>query len=416
MKMILGAPSAIRSAADRLAAAGEQLTDSGAQVGRARDSVAGAWSGPAAVAFTGTADRTQQVCRQSGLRLSDVAAEGRRYADCLQRAQDELGHLGRREAQLGEEELALRVKAAAVAPASALGLDPAVSARSSLEMQLSDLQAARSRVAEAARDVARRHDLDKAAFAAALTAPPPVTSFGDVVGVCDQDRTLLKELNEKRREVGTLVRNIGHVVAAFRAKVAVEQIQRLPMPLTAGDAARLAGAEGRLAAAGTAFTSTSLPKVVPGAIADKLPAAKAVGGRINLAMTAWEGMTDAARGDPDHPGLRDVATRVAGAGGAVGAGILLASATNPIGMALVTGYGAYKLGTWVYDHREDIKRVASAAWRRVAPVVQAGRQALAKTAYEAASSVADAAGTLRDRAAGVATRFSTVVKGPRFGW
>ena len=164
-----------------------------------------------------------------------------------ERAQDELGRLGRREAQLGEEELALRVKAAAVAPASALGLDPAVSARSSLEMQLSDLQAARSRVAEAARDVAHRRDLDRAAFAAALTAPPPVASIGDVVaGLLTRTGTLLEELNEKRREVGTLVRDIGHVVAAFRAKAAVEQIQRLPMPLTAGTPpARRGGGEAR---------------------------------------------------------------------------------------------------------------------------------------------------------------------------
>ena len=157
--------------------------------------------------------------------------------------------------------------------------------------------------------------------------------------------------------------------------------------------------------------------MVPGAIADKLPAAKAVRWPDDLAMTAWEGMTDAARGDPDHPGLRDVATRVAGAGGAVGAGILLASATNPIGMALVTGYGAYKLGTWVYDHREDIEagRIGGlATGRSRRPGGQAG--AGEDQAYEAASSVADAAGTLRDRAAGVATRFSTVVKGPRFGW
>lgn len=416
MKVIVGSPSLVRSGAERIAQAGKELTETGGALAGAAGSITGTWSGPAAVAFGGAAQRTEQACRRTGARLAEVADAGTRYAERLQAAQDELARLSQRELRLGEEELLLRVKAAATAP---VGVD---------QPELAEVAAARARVRAAAEEIVRRHELERAAFEAALTAPPPLGTLGEVAGMPAPDWTFLTTLNDKVGEAKSLVKKTKATVDAFRAQAAIAAIGRQAMPLTEAAAAELAGAEQKLGAASKVFTGRPVPGAETAGLLDRLGVLKTVGGRVNLGMTAWEGFGDLRNGDPEHPGFRDVATRVAGAAGGVGAVVLLASAANPVGMALVTGYGAYKLGTWVYDHRDDIKRVATNAWNRVAPAVAAGRDAVVEKAHEVGRAVgdavshaaSDAGAAVRDTAAEVGDRIGAglraLVPRPRFGW
>lgn len=413
MTVIVGSPPMVRAGANQLQQASRELTETGRAVAGAAGSVTTAWSGPAAVAFGGAAQRTEQACLATGARLAEVAEASTRYADRLQAAQTELARLTQRQARLGEQELLLRVKAAAAVP---------------VHSELADVTAARTQLGAAADEIVRRHDLERAAFEAALTAAPPVVTLGDVAGVSRADWTFLGQAKKEAGKGATVLRNIAHTVGAFRAQAAITAIHRLPWPLTEAAAAELAAKEKTLAAASKAVIGTAVPGSVPQGLVDKFGAVKSLGGRASLLMTIKDGVSDLVTGEPDHPGVRNVATRVAGAAGATGGVILLASATNPVGMALITGYGAYKVGTWVYDHREDIKRVATNAWRRVAPVLAAGRDAVAEKAGQVRDAagaavgraVSDAGGAVRDKATEIGGRLGsglrTLVARPRFGW
>ena len=404
MTALLGSASTLRAGAERLAAAGREFSEGAGQLGAAAGGTHGGWSGPASVAFAGAADHVGQGCRLHAQRLQEVAAAGRRYADRLEQAQSELARMVAQQARLGEEELALRARAAGVGAAA----EPAA--------RLAQLAADRERLAVATQQVFDRHRLDQSAFAAALAEGPPAPATLGLAEVLLAERAFLGQARSKVTEAKKLATRARAVVEAFRAQATIASIRRLPDLPDATTAQRLAAARQSLQRATDSFTGGRLP----GSLAELRSGAKAVGGRINLAMTAWEGVQDVVRGDPEHPGFRDVATRVAGAGGAVGAGLLLAGAATPVGMALVTGYGAYKLGTWVYDHREDIKRVATQVWQRVSPAVEAGRQAVAgavdaaaETVAAGAAAVTEKAGAIRDRLAGGLSR---LVPRPRFGW
>ncbi|MCB1254372.1 MAG: hypothetical protein KDB39_14265 [Austwickia sp.] len=435
MKAVLGSPELIRGGATRLAEVSDQLSRSATTLGLAPGATAGGWAGPAAVAFDGAAEGAATACRSSAERLAEIAEASRRYADRLQATQEELATLARREAELGAQELALRVKAAAVRPAQQVaalvpGADLDLGGRAAAA-QIEEMGAQRARVSAAAQEAARRHDLDKAAFEAALTAPPPVTSGWPIVGIATPDGATLSELKKRKK----VVAQARATTNAFRARATIERIERLPELPDRATAKELAAAKKSLDSAAKTFTGEKAAPLTRGGVAQSTALVKGALGRINLAMTAKEGVLDAWNGDPDHPGFRDVTTRVAGAGGAIGAGMLLVSATNPVGMTLVTAYGAYKAGTWIYDHREDIKRVATQAWQRVAPAVEAAKEAVTErveaakeavterveTAQEAVSgALSEAGNAAREKAnevrEGLTAGFSRLVQAPRFGW
>lgn len=410
MKLIVGSPAAVRSGAERLADTGRELTQAGAGVAGAAAQARSGWSGPAAVAFLGAAQRAEGACRSTGAGLAELADAGRRYADHLQSAQDELARLARQEARLGEQELALRVKSVAVGtlPGQAAGVTA----------ELADVTANRDRVRGAALEVVRRHDLDRAAFVARLTTAPAPTAVQQVTGIAPATWAAAKEWAGKGKEAKKEYGRVRRVIDAFRSQATIREISRMPMPLDEATAARLASAESSLQAASKTFTESSArgSSLLGGHAADL----KIAGGRLSLVMTAWEGIGDAVKGDPDHPGLRDVSTRVAGAGGAVGAGVLLVSAANPVGMTLVTAYGVYKLGTWAYDHRDDIKRIATQAWRKAAPVARAGAEAAGRAVEGARQRLGDAGTAVRQGIDGVREGVGAGVRrmlpAPRFGW
>jgi hypothetical protein len=92
-------------------------------------------------------------------------------------------------------------------------------------------------------------------------------------------------------------------------------------------------------------------------------------GRAFLPLTAATGAMDAVTGG-DYDGARGWATRGFGAAGALGAGALLASsaglvALGPVGLgiagAAVIGYGAWSLGNFALDHREQIGHAVGTA-------------------------------------------------------
>lgn len=97
-----------------------------------------------------------------------------------------------------------------------------------------------------------------------------------------------------------------------------------------------------------------------------------VAGKAFLPLTVATGLYDTWTGG-GYDGARGVATRVAGAAGAVGAGALIASsagliALGPVGLgiagAAVIGYGVWSLGNYVYDHWGEISDFAgnAASW------------------------------------------------------
>jgi hypothetical protein len=97
--------------------------------------------------------------------------------------------------------------------------------------------------------------------------------------------------------------------------------------------------------------------------------AATVAGKAFLPLTVVTGAVDAVTGG-GYDGARGWATRGFGAAGAVGAGALLASsaglvALGPVGLgiagAAVLGYGAWSLGNFVWDHREQLGEFTSNA-------------------------------------------------------
>lgn len=142
-----------------------------------------------------------------------------------------------------------------------------------------------------------------------------------------------------------------------------------------------------------------------GGLLSRIPGLGAVGrvaGRAFLPLTVLTGGIDVVTGG-GYDGGRGVATRVAGAAGAIGAGALLASsagliALGPVGLgiagAAVIGYGVWSLGNYVYDNWGEITDFAgrAAGW--------VGDQASAAASWvgERASDAADWAGDRLDDA------------------
>ncbi|MFC5178097.1 hypothetical protein [Nocardioides taihuensis] len=97
--------------------------------------------------------------------------------------------------------------------------------------------------------------------------------------------------------------------------------------------------------------------------------AATIAGKAFLPLTVATGAMDAVTGG-GYDGARGWATRGFGLAGAAGGGALLASsagliALGPVGAgiagAAVLGYGAWTLGSYVYDHWDDIERFGSHA-------------------------------------------------------
>jgi len=94
-----------------------------------------------------------------------------------------------------------------------------------------------------------------------------------------------------------------------------------------------------------------------------LVGARTVAGKAFLPLTVVSGLGDVVTGG-GYTGARGWATRGFGLAGAGGAVAVLAMA-NPVGIAVggaaVLAYGAWSLGNFVYDHRQEIGRFASSA-------------------------------------------------------
>lgn len=142
--------------------------------------------------------------------------------------------------------------------------------------------------------------------------------------------------------------------------------------------------------------------------------------RLSLVTGTIDAARDAVIGDPAHPGWRDVVTRAAGAAGALGGGALLVGVSSPIGAgvaaAAVTGYGLWKLGTAIWDHRHTVGR----AWSSVVDAtrgmvlrgisrVRLASSGVARQAREVTSHLQDVAGGVRTAAEEVARDAGRVV-------
>lgn len=89
--------------------------------------------------------------------------------------------------------------------------------------------------------------------------------------------------------------------------------------------------------------------------------------RGSAAVTLHDAGLDVVRGDAEHPGWRDVATRGMGVVGVGGSAALLIGVANPLGAGLavtaVAGYAAWKAGVAIYDNWPTIKGGALTAGR-----------------------------------------------------
>lgn len=140
-------------------------------------------------------------------------------------------------------------------------------------------------------------------------------------------------------------------------------------------------------------------------------AALAAARRLSLAAGTVDAARDALTGDPTHPGWRDVLTRAAGAAGALGGGALLVGVSSPIGAGVaataVTGYGLWKLGTAIWDHRHTVGRAWSTLVETSRGLVLRGISRVRLGSSIAADQVRVAASRLHD----AATRIRTAGEG-----
>ena len=113
-----------------------------------------------------------------------------------------------------------------------------------------------------AQEAARRHDLDKAAFEAALTAPPPVTSGWPIVGIATPDGATLSELKKRKK----VVAQARATTNAFRARATIERIERLPELPDRATAKELAAAKKSLDSAAKTFTGEKAAPLTRGGV------------------------------------------------------------------------------------------------------------------------------------------------------
>ncbi len=392
MIALLGDVGEVRRTAGLLRQRGSGLEAHADEVSRAAAELGSAWSGAASMAFGGAAAGVRRGAVAAAGELRALAEASMRYADHLEDAQAQLGVLARHETR------ALQPSLGSVAWPD-LGDDrgqDVAQGHGEGRARLAAVQAVADEHRRATQDLARalRDSDPEAAIPAALA---------DVAGVWE-----LKGI--ARDGVQVVARGLA-TAALWRSAATLGAIHRV-----AGGAPLLAG--GRVAASAAAARSRAVVALQqlhggpfrPGVMG----AARTVVGKVGLGATFVGGTSDLMRGDREHVGARSVATRVMGGVGAAGSGVLLAHgvgvavAGGPVTLAIagtaVTAYGAWKLGTSIYDHRQALARAATASVGRGAEAARAAGRRLERAKGDAGRRLSDSVRSAGEAFRGVGER------------
>lgn len=441
MRTLPGNPDEVRAAATGLATRAAAVTDRGSQIAAVVTDTSAGWDGSAQVAFTGMAQGTRAACAALGSQLRTVSTAGHTYANRLETAQGQLRALRTREENLTQAETTARARLQTLTTAPVIGPEPVFDAgwalygpaagpqsdraRSTVAVQteLHRLQDERRSLTLAAEEIIRRHESERAVFVKALASANPGAGVDAFLGVTPQQREAVWKLWEDGKSVGKQVRATAGL---FLAGARQARIHRFGKVLEGGRSERaLVRTAAEAAEHAKKFTGGPLPALADlrkGSAGVVFAAGKTLWARANLVATVIEGSGDLLHGDPDHPGARDVATRVMGGVGAGGAATLLlaGSTLGPVGLgvagAAVSAYGVYKLGCAAYDNREAIKGAASAVWDRTERFRDAVGQDVSKKADEVKRSFAAGVGKARDVVGGVGDTLRRGFLTPRWGW
>lgn len=339
----LGNADAVRASAAKLGGCASLLYDVSGRVEVSASLVGDRWTGEARDLFEAAATEAVRAGRDSARTLQITANAALAYAADLEAAQHRLAVLRRDHAS---------AIASLVAPAAVLPDD-----RQDLVRIIA----------------AARHEIDALSAAAMrlarrLEASDPAT------------RSLLPFLVDVKEGVsavvgvGGLARDVARVAAVGEAAASAANASVAASAANASVATSAAAVSAVSAASGAdagAALASAVDDVnrslVPASWIAKLPGA-ATSGVLRVlgpGVTAVEAGKDLVIGDPDHDGWRDVATRGMGGVGAGGAVVLLSGMGAPVTVFVaagaVTAYGAWKVGTAVYDHRRVIARGAALA-------------------------------------------------------
>ena len=393
-------PHALRAAARRLAQTGDDLDRRGAAVATATVASTGAWTGTASLQALARTRELRRSAGEAGDLLERMSHATARYADEVEEARQAVARL---ESQWQDGADRARRRAAAAAEAAA--------------------QDAREAVARGEERVRRSYDDGAAAWheeSAELER-----RYEQVNGTLVDSGWSLERALQERDPIallpGWVAGGAYTVKSGVRAwGLAVTRGTALAryssLVLRTGRWFSLAHPAVRGALLGSA-EAAKLREVLHGVPRSGFAGgARTAMGRAFLPLTLVSGGLDAYDGG-GYGGVRGAATRAAGLTGALGAGALMASgagvfALGPVGLAVagaaVIGYGLYSVGSFVYDHREQIGEFLGRTARAASDVAAAGRE----LAGRAVSTVAAEA---RDRlASGVATgrRVLDVVTSP----
>lgn len=359
-------PHGLREAARRLTEVGRDLEARGTRIAATGTATLDAWQGSASLLMVARARELQRVTQQQEQALGAMAAAADRYADEVERAGSEVRRLN----ELWDE---------AVRRSSLQAVDDGSTVLAQTQAELEQ------------RYVRMSAELEEDGFSLqrALSSRDPVTFLPSwLAGGAYAAQAIFRTATTSAKAAklvrySVLLRQVSRFYDLGHVKVAAAVLDsaeyRALMQALHGKTSRVPVAGRALTAAGRAF----------------------------LPLTAMSGIGDVISGG-GYDGWRDPVTRVAGAAGAGGAVLLMVSTTpylvtlGPVGAAIagaaVLAYGAWIIGSFVYDHRQAIGEFLGRARDGVVRAATATTQAAGRAVTQAKDAVLTGVG----RAAGAA--------------
>jgi len=372
-------PYGLRDAARRVTEVGRDLDAGGQRIASTGTATLGSWQGSASLLMAARARELRRVTQQKEQALTVVAQATERYADEVEQAKDEVRRLN----ELWDEAVR-RGQQQAAAAAGERARQHAVQSYDDGSAALAETQA---QLEQRYRRLNEGLEQDGFSLARALSSRDPITFLpGWIAGGVYTGQAAFKGVTSgmkaaKLARYSILLRQASQYFDVGNVRVA---------------RAVKASAEFR-ALSEALYGKTSTTRFIGGA--------RTVAGKAFLPLTVVSGLVDIRTGG-GHEGWRDPATRVAGAVGVAGAGALLVSASpllftlGPVGVAVaaaaVLAYGAWSIGSFVYDNRKAIAAFGGKVRDGVVGAVELQVEAARATVNTAKDVLATGAGAVGD--------------------
>jgi uncharacterized protein YukE len=392
-------PHGLRDAARRLTEVGRDLDAGGQRIASTGTATLGSWQGSASLLMAARARELRRVTQQKEQVLRSVAQATERYADEVEQAKAEVRRLN----ELWEEAVRRAQQQAAAAAA----------ARESAERQARAAAEKAAAAGERAQQQAVRH-YDDGSAALAETQAQLEQRYRRLNEDLEQDGYSLERVLVSRDPITFLPAWMAGGVysgqAAFKTVTSGMKAAKLARYSILLRQASQFYDLGNVKVA-KAIKSSAEFKALSDALYGKTSTTRFVGGamtkagKVFLPLTLVSGALDIRTGG-GYDGWRDPATRVAGAVGVAGAGALLISASpilftlGPVGVAVagaaVLAYGAYSIGSFVYDNRKAIAAFGNKVRDGVVRGVEMQVEAAKATVGAAKDVLAAGAGAVKD--------------------